>query len=90
MNAMKYLLNFDNDVHELMGSINESFEFEKKKQPSTTANSTESTLNQNTLQLMLSTHDDPKNAASKQSQKLTENSILSPEMNKIDLSKISP
>lgn len=43
---MKYLLNFDNDVNELMGKINETiFEVEKKKQSSTTANSTESTLN---------------------------------------------
>ena len=50
MNAMKYLLKFDNDVNELMAGINESiYETEKKKVSATTANSTESTINQNTL-----------------------------------------
>jgi hypothetical protein len=67
MNAMKYLLNFDNDVNELMGCVNDSiFEFEKKKISATTgANSTESTLNQNTMQMMLSTHDEKLNAGAK-------------------------
>ena len=88
---MNYLLTFDNEVYELMGCINESiFEFEKKKVSPTTANSTESTLNQNTLQVMLSTHDDPKNAGSRQSQKSNDTSTICAEMNNVDLKKISP
>ena len=43
---MRYVLTFDNDVHELMNAINQNmFEFEKKKGPATSASSTESTIN---------------------------------------------